>query len=399
MSISSLSFLNFDVTYELGKNFQLHISFISCLALPFVLPYLYTKMALGSERKGWHLVLLPHLMSVTWMNLACVHLADSSNDLILSLFTWLIVLVVSYYLGTFLTFVLYSFIKAVWVSNLISLEFIPLILTFAILYAISLLIVKKLKISNDNKLWSLVICLIILLLSYRAAKPQALNLESDSSSVLSWDKYQTYCHHHAWYRTNPAEVQISCLPLKGRKVSVEGTITGIDVIEVQNSVQVIANILPNPLHKWFVCLLGKKYIHCDAEVMTQVEKEQCKLHETFNFSDCHLHNWNEYKYQIILEVSTRTSPEIILYGDHVCSSFIRGLKEGDSLQAIGTLESNIGGTLPKFHLKEAYCGSCYSDAECKTSFVVPVPNYDLSLKNVVGFYLSPFIQFEPKLNS
>lgn len=393
-SVSILSLLNFDLVYEIGNNYQIHLSFISCLALPFVLPYLYLKMALGNERRGWHLVLLPHLMCVSWMNLACFHLADvDTTNLIFSVSTLLFLLALSRYFGFVITLTLYILIKTIVVSGYLNLHLILMLPVFAVLYFASLLFVRKFQISNENRLCSLVICILVLILSYQAVNPQSINIKDASNAVLPWDKYQTYCHHRAWYRTNPAEVQISCLPFKGRKVSIEGSITAIEVTQIRNSLQSATNILPNPLYDWFVCAFGKKYVSCDTENISAFDKEHCSLYETLNLSSCHLHNWDEYKYEITIEVSTRTSPEIILIADHICSSFVRNLKEGDILRAVGILESNVGGMLPKLRLVKAECSSCYTYVDCNTSVVMPQPNYSLSFKNIIWFYLSPFIQY------
>lgn len=388
-SLSALSFLNLNIIYEIGKNYQVHLSFISCLALPFVLPYLYIKMALGNERKGWHLVLLPHLMSVSWMNLAFLHLAEVDIAyLLFSLCTCMFIMIMSRYFGFIITFVLYVIIKAIVASG--ALHLIILMPVFGVFYILSTFCVKKFKLSNESRICSLVICILVLFLSYQATQT---NVNETTNSVLSWDKYQAHCHHHAWYRTNPAEVQITCLPFKGRKISVDGSVTAIEVVQIKNTLQVIANILPRPLYDWFTCILGKRYVSCTAEGISASEKTHCQLYDTLNISHCHLHNWDEYTYQITMEVSSRTSPEIVLIVDHICSSFIRNLKEGDFLRTVGVFESNMGGLLPKLRMTTAECTSCYSSINCNTTVTMPPPNYSLSVKNIVWFYLSPFIQY------
>lgn len=392
-SVNALSLLNFDIVYEIGQHYHIHLSFISCLALPFVLPYLYIKMALGNDRKGWHLVLLPHLMSITWMNLASFHLTEAdASDLFFSIFTCLFIMFLSRYFGFVITFTLYIIIKAIIISGYTNLHLILFLPIFGFFYFIANYCVTKFKLSNENRMCSLVICLIVFILSYQAVQPQSLSI-NDTDSVLPWEKYQTHCHHRAWYRTNPAEVQIACLPFKGRKLSIEGSVTSVEIIHIKNSLQTVANILPSPLSDWFSCALGKRYISCDAENITPSEKAHCSLYETLNISHCHLHNWDEYTYQITVEVSSRTSPEIVLFSDHICSTFIRNLKEGDFLRVVGKLESNMGGLLPKLQLLKAECSTCYSSTDCNTSVKIPQPNYSYSLKNIIWLYLSPFIQY------
>ncbi|GBL79601.1 Wolframin [Araneus ventricosus] len=395
MFINSLSFLNLNITYEIMENIYIHLSLISCLALPFVLPYLYVKMALG-QRRGWHLVLLPHLMSLVWMNLASIHLANTATtSQLFSLFSWLVILILSNYIGIVLTSITYALLKVYTVDDF-KVELLFLSLVFIVLYFISCVFVKKSRASNESKLWPSLICLSLLVLSYQAVKPEIPKTESASGGVIPWEKYQTYCHHHAWYRTNTAEVQISCLPLKGREISLEGTITAVDVIQVKNNMQFIANVMPQPLQSWFVCLFGKNYANCDSETLSQFEKDRCKLYENLNINKCHLHNWNEYKYQIVLEVSSRTSPEVILFANNACTEFVTNLKEGDSLQVIGVLESNIGSSSPKLTIRQALCTSCYADVACNTFSALPLPDFRLSLKNLIKLYLEPFLQYEPK---
>ncbi|GIY86103.1 wolframin [Caerostris darwini] len=255
---------------------------------------------------------------------------------------------------------------------------------------------QKCKASNESKLWHSIIFLTLLILSYQAIKPEVQKMEIASDEIISWEKYQTYCHHHAWYRTNTAEVQISCLPLKGRDISLEGVVTAIDIVQVKNNMELIANIMPQPLQDWFTCMLGKSYLNCDSSLLSKFEKERCNLYETLNLKKCYLHNWNEYKYQIIVEVSSRTSPEVVLLTDNRCSEFIMNLKEGDSLQVIGTLESNIGSSSPKFIIRQAQCTNCYVDTMCTTFSALPLPDYRLSLKNIIKLYFEPFLQYEPK---
>ncbi|KAF8790277.1 Wolframin like protein [Argiope bruennichi] len=233
-------------------------------------------------------------------------------------------------------------------------------------------------------------------LSSLAVKPEVQKAGTAPGEIIPWEKYQTYCHHHAWYRTNTAEVQISCLPLKGREISLEGTITAVDVIHVKNNMQLIANIMPQPLQDWFVCLFGKNYANCDSETLSQFEKERCKLYENLNINKCHLHNWNEYKYQIALEVSSRTSPEVILFAGNACTEFVTNLKEGDSLKVIGVLESNIGSSSPRLTIRQAQCTSCYADVACNSFSALPLPDYRLSVKNLIKLYFEPFLQYEPK---
>ncbi|XP_054721769.1 wolframin-like [Uloborus diversus] len=393
LSIATLSYFDFDIVYEITSKLEVHLNLISCLTLPFVLPYLYTKMALGNEWKGWHLVLLPHLMCVTWLNLAFIHLAEvSETTIIFSVIFWLVILVLSKYLGIFFALCLYIFTKLLML-NAVNVEIFLVLPALFILYLLSAIVVKRFKVSHNSKLCTLLMCVFVVLLSYQAAKPHELSSDVNSDPVLSWNKYETHCHHHAWYKTNTAEVQISCLPLKGRKISVEGTVTAIDVVNVRNSLKTFIDVLPNPFNTWFTCALGQTYTSCDFENADALEKERCKLYETLNLNECHLQNWDVYTYRITLEVSARTSPEIVVMTSHVCSEFVRNLKEGDSLQIVGVLESNIGGTVPIFTLEKAHCSSCYSVVDCDTSFILPQPSYSASFKNIIWFYFSPFVQY------
>ncbi|GFR28203.1 wolframin [Trichonephila clavata] len=393
--MNSLSFMNFNITYEMVENVFIHLSFISCLALPFVLPYLYVKMAVGKQR-GWHLVLFPHLMSLVWMNLASIHLANTTTTYqFFSLFSWLVILIVSKYIGIVLTFIIYLLLK-IYLLDAFKIEILILSLAFITIYFVSLLFVKKFKASNETRLWPILMCFAVLFLSYQVTKPEMQKTETATSAIIPWGKYQTYCHHHAWYRTNTAEVQISCLPLKGREISLEGTITSIDVIQVKNNLELVASFLPRALQDWFVYLFGKSYLNCDSLILSQFEKEQCNMYEALNINKYHLHNWNEYKYRIVLEVSSRTSPEVILLVDNVCTDFVKSLKEGDSLQVLAVLESNIGSYSPTLTIRRALCTSCYTDVVCNTISAVPLPDYRLSVKNIIKFYFEPLVRYEPK---
>ncbi|GFT69930.1 wolframin [Nephila pilipes] len=393
--MNSLTFMNFNITYEVTENVFIHLSLISCLALPFVLPYLYVKMAMGKQR-GWHLVLLPHLMSLMWMNLASIHLVNTSTtSQLFSLFSWLVILIVSKYIGIVLTFIVYLLLK-VYLLDAFKTEVLLLTLAFIAMYFVSLLFAKKFKASNETRFWPTLICFAVLIISYQTVKPEMQKTEIVTSAIIPWEKYQTYCHHHAWYRTNTAEVQMSCLPLKGREISLEGTVTSIDVIQVKNNLEWVANLLPHPLQDWFVYMFGKSYLNCDSPILSQFEKEQCNMYEALNIHKSHLHNWNEYKYQIVLEVSSRTSPEVILLADNVCTDFVKNLKEGDSLQAIAALEANIGSYSPRLIIRQALCTSCYTDVVCNTFSALPLPDYRLSIKNIIKFYFEPFVQYELK---
>lgn len=390
---SSLSYFNFTIDYEITQSFYMHISFLSCLTLPFVLPYLYVKMTLGQKR-GWHLVLLPHLMSLTWMNLACIHLVNvTSTYQLFSVFTWLVILLASKYIGTLFTLILYLLFK---IADPFKIEVMALCIVFSVLYFVSSFFVKRFKVSPTSKFWSAFICLCIVILSYQSVKPGESS-QSVFNEVMQWEKYQSHCHQHAWYRINAAEVQISCFLLKGKKISMEGTVTDIEIVEVHNNMELIANFLPQPLQSWFVCGLGKSFASCDSEGMAAFEKERCELYRSLNLNQCYLQNWDEYKYKIVLELSIRYSLEVELYADHRSSEFVKSLKEGDSLQVIGVLESNIGKNLPGFILKHAKCTTCYTDLLYTTSpSLSATPDYRLSLKNIVQLYLAPIIIYEPK---
>ncbi|XP_015924484.1 wolframin [Parasteatoda tepidariorum] len=383
------SYLNFQFDYTIANNLYLHISFISCLALPFVLPYLYFKM--GKESRS---VLLPHLMSLTWMNLACIHLSNTmSSQQIFSVFSWLAILLLSNYTGFLFTLILYCFLIIFRTQDYFKVELFIFGLIFVFMYFLSFIIIKKLKISHESKIWSFIVCSVILASSFQALRPQTPNVGTIDTAI-PWEKYQSYCHHNAWYRTNTAEVQISCLPLKGRDVTLEGTVTSIDLIEVHNNLQIFANILPEPLHSWFVCALGENYVLCNSSEKTSLQGEHCKMYKSLNVSQCHLHNLDTYLYQITVEISSRTSPEVFLITDHACTPFVKTLKEGDALEVVGRLDFNVGGTKPVLTLKKARCTSCYTNRDCNISSMQPVPSHlKFSWKNLVWFYFAPLIRY------
>lgn len=388
-----INFLNFGTWFSFGENYSLHLNCFSCIILLLMLPYLYVRIALGDQRKGWRLALLPHLMSVTWMNLAFTQLAESqTSDLLIGICFWFAVLLIGKYIGTIVSLIVCLGIKFLYLSDGWSSAAILLLLAlFCTAYLLSCCVMKSLKSYANLEKYALLLCCVTALVAYGCTSPSATPRES--ISALSWDSYQTSCHRYAWYQTNTAEVEMACLPLKGKTINFEGTLISVDVVKVENYFHNIASVLPAPFYSWFTCTFGEQYLDCNQPNLPPFKKQRCLLYQLADLEGCHLHNWDVYKFKLTIEVSTRTAPEVLIFANHACLSFIKALKEGDSLTVSGVLHENIGSALPTVLLRKATCNSCYYDnVSCTLTPTMSPSSYDASLRYFTLFYLYPLIQ-------
>lgn len=387
-----INFLNFGTWFGLSENYSLHLNCFSCIVVLLMLPYLYVRIALGDQRKGWRLALLPHLMSITWMNLAFTQLAESqTSDLLMGICFWFVVLLIGKYIGTTVSLIICLGIKFLYLNDGWSSAAILLFLAlFCTAYLLSCCIMKSLKSFVYLEKYALFLCCITALVAYRCTSPSVS--PQQSISALSWDSYQTTCHRYAWYQTNTAEVEMACLPFKGKTINFEGTLISVDVVQVENHLQGIAATLPAPFHNWFTCTFGEPYLDCNQPNLPPFKKQRGLLYQSVDLEGCHLHNWDVYKFKLIIEVSTRTAPEVLVFANHACLSFIKNLKEGDSLTVSGVLHENIGSALPTILLYKATCNSCYDNVSCAPISAVFPSNYDASLRYFTLFYLHPLIQ-------
>lgn len=160
-----------------------------------------------------------------------------------------------------------------------------------------------------------------------------------TSSKLTWELYNQYCHQPAWEHVNKVTTQLRCSQLDGTIVKWQGIITNIEIGRVFNTkADLIYNYLPAFWAEMIACWYGERNkIACSPH-------EQCDDIKAFldEQKRCNLNNWNTYEYDITVRMNAGilSSPtEVTIKAQHQFGNFTLRLNNSDRIWFKGMLKN------------------------------------------------------------
>ncbi|XP_076266429.1 wolframin ER transmembrane glycoprotein wfs1 [Rhynchophorus ferrugineus] len=369
-------------SYVVGNGIEFCISFR--LVLYAIIPALLARMAARDRWKGSYKVLLPHLVTLSWLQYFAV---CSHNATMYGLYRATLALVGSV---VFLPLVgLMSVILPVaaitkWVisSNLIysiGLFLFLLMICLAVCYACA-----KTKYAP----YTAALQVVLMLIAFFALLKSSLyngNLSNEypmgiETKTLDWDSFESLCYKKMYHeKENRAEAQLRCAELEGSQVFWEATVTEVKLTSITNKYKSVIDKFPKFLSDYLRCFYGKPVkTNCDQDDAGQIS--DCMILQESYANQCTLKDHNAYTFEVSLKMSSfywTTTPIVHLHLAHEFTNFTLRLRSKDEVWFKGRLynnhEAGAEGLLGSVHIfvhgEEIGCISCadYQLTSVKTS--------------------------------
>ncbi|CAH0401608.1 unnamed protein product [Chilo suppressalis] len=248
-------------------------------------------------------------------------------------------------------------------------------------------------------------------------KNEFLTDYDDNTYHINWEDYYSQCNSPSWADYNTAQTQIKCSVLEGANVNWEGYIKDVKIKNVVNRWNYFASWLPGFLKEYFKCYYGEEYSNlCNgAQGLDSKECEFVRSVARQSGKSCHLHNLDEYTYEVKLLLEAgggilKRKAETTLIFDHYFTNFTRLLRSDDKIRFKGVLindqdEYNIGSKDMTIRGHEIHCVDCKEASGTITTkapqttkfsdlFRTILNDCSVSTKYILNFLLNPVIVFK-----
>ena len=378
--------------FKINLFFDLHFN-IGLPSLAYIIvPLFFIKMATKSI-KGFHQVIVPHLVCFFWWKLVVVFIVETTwFGLLRASCGWGMLLILSplLFIAGFL-WVIYTIYISTSFYNIFK-----VLTTFCLVIGVSLLPFwsrYNYKKSDWNlKQKSLVTNVILVVIFVITSVPLAFITlpKSDSNmNYLSRDVYMRSC-----VDVDGIFGVENCLHFNNLKVNWTGVVDKISITKIENRAEDFMKIFPKFVSNYLRCTYGQKYAQDCTTLSDQPEQDACQYNKLQGIY-CHLNDFNKFTYEVM--TSTQSNNEIakLIIPDHF-SSVIKALRVGDEVAYQGSLDYSIGSTIPTVHLKNLQCLRCQN-----TSPMVLQPSiwsfsfmYKTAFQSVFNFFFAPLFDFE-----
>ncbi|CAH1406164.1 unnamed protein product [Nezara viridula] len=353
-------------SYIVGNSVEFCLNFR--LLFYLAMPVLFVAMASRERWLGTFTTLLPHLVSLSWWQMAVVASNGVTQYGLIRTFLALIGLVIFIPLASVLTVIipiatLARFISTHQIST-------PFALACASLITV---IYMGTKHRRTGPLFSWVqVLLTILSIWFLLHCGETEKVETG----FDWREFQNICHG------KKIADQENCISLAGSRVSWEGRVLSTQVTSVHNPIAPFIYHLPQGIQEVIVCMWGERFEDCTG-------KEHCRVPSSLS-NRCHLSNWNKYEYEIEVELGSDgwslDKTVCILRGGHQFRNLSALLQRGDKVWFLGRIMDPVEHGF-KVDLIQADCLSC--EAIDQSSRPVSTSTISLSLKPLFNFLFNP----------
>ena len=327
----------------------------------------YATMAAQERWRGTYKVLIPHLASVVWFQLAILFAVDASTGGVLrAIGTFFGTVFALPIIGGFLLlFPAVSLGRHLYQAGFL-LQAVVTVALLALPFGLAFLRSRHASLTRIVSSYQVVVLALGLLsllpavhITYLTAPPPT------DAAALPWQQYYNVCHRPALDGATQAQVQHGCQLLEGATVQWEGTVADVRVQSAENKLQALIGFLPVGLQQTLACVYGRPIGDCNAELMDEVGFSRCKTAHAVMTSRCTLRSWNRYQFHIIVHMPTgylNVSPaEVYLSADNQFQAFGLNLRAGDRLEFRGQLSAGLGTARPQLTLTGLQCLSCQKD--------------------------------------
>ncbi|KAK7071217.1 hypothetical protein SK128_001674 [Halocaridina rubra] len=303
---------------------------------------------------------MPHLVSLMWCHLSVLatQMVTDGDNLLTPIATWCVLVILPFATPLVLTVAP----GLIFASLCLKLGYDLYIATLILVTGIALTWMLRQFWPSFTIVYKVVLMGVILI---SVLQPNLmLKLPTQKTSRLMWESYKNTC----WptKNTNAASVH-RCLPLQGTLVNWQGTVTQVEIVNVQNIPQSILGVLPEFVENPLKCYIGIKSRPCHSNKLSLDEREHCHvLQNALGANACTLENWNEYTFEINIAMTSSSwkfgsgTSLIKIIADDVFREFALGLHLSDEVDFIGALDKNIGSQNPSLILSSIKCINCKS---------------------------------------
>ncbi|KAF0313286.1 Wolframin [Amphibalanus amphitrite] len=305
----------------------------------------YATMAAQERWRGTYKVLIPHLASVVWFQMAMLFAGDASTGGVLrAVGTFFGTVFALPIIGGFLLlFPALALGRHLYQAGFL-LQAVVTVALLALPFGLAFLRSRHASLTRLVSSYQVVVLALGLLsllpavhITYLTAPPPT------DAAALPWQQYYNVCHRPALDAATQAQVQHGCQLLEGATVQWQGTVAD----------QTLA------------CVYGRPIGDCNAELMDEVGFSRCKTAHAVMTSRCTLRAWNRYQFHIVVHMPTgylNVSPaEVYLSADNQFQAFGLNLRVGDRLEFRGQLSAGLGTARPQLTLTGLQCLSCHQE--------------------------------------
>ncbi|XP_043246684.1 wolframin-like [Amphibalanus amphitrite] len=327
----------------------------------------YATMAAQERWRGTYKVLIPHLASVVWFQMAMLFAGDASTGGVLrAVGTFFGTVFALPIIGGFLLlFPALALGRHLYQAGFL-LQAVVTVALLALPFGLAFLRSRHASLTRLVSSYQVVVLALGLLsllpavhITYLTAPPPT------DAAALPWQQYYNVCHRPALDAATQAQVQHGCQLLEGATVQWQGTVADVRVQSAENKLQSLISFLPVGLQQTLACVYGRPIGDCNAELMDEVGFSRCKTAHAVMTSRCTLRAWNRYQFHIVVHMPTgylNVSPaEVYLSADNQFQAFGLNLRVGDRLEFRGQLSAGLGTARPQLTLTGLQCLSCHQE--------------------------------------
>lgn len=356
-------------SYIVGNSVEFCLNFR--LFFYLAMPVLFVAMASRECWLGTFTTLLPHLVSLSWWQMAVVASNGVTQYGLIRTFLALIGLVLFIPLASLLTVIipiatLARFISTHQIST-------PFALACASLITV---IYMGTKHRRTGPLFSWVQVILSILSIWLLL--HCGETEKVVDTGLDWREFQNIC------KGKQIAEQEVCISLTGSRVTWEGRVLSTQIVSVHNPIALFIHHLPQRIQEVIVCMWGERFEDCSG-------KEHCGIPSSLS-NRCHLSNWNKYEYEIEVELGSDgwglDKTVCLLRGGHQFRNLSALLQRGDKVWFLGRLMDPIEHGL-KVDLIQADCLSCEAIDQSPPPPPALASKISPSLKPLFNFLFNP----------
>ncbi|CAH1981103.1 unnamed protein product [Acanthoscelides obtectus] len=363
-------------SYVIGNGIEFCINFK--LLLYALIPCLLIKMAAREDWKGTYKYLIPHCMTLSWLQV-CIISAEAATMLGILRGTLALVGVVLFLPMLGVTSVLLP-VLALTKWLVASTNLIYSVCMFVALSGIGLAVCYLLAKTRYSR-YTAVVQIVLMVAAFcflvtSAPVQEKQHLEHHAKKpeqTLRWEVFQRFCHQPVWQDENIAVYQTKCHELMGSVVHWNGYVNEIKIRSIKNGYRTLFDtLLPQKLASYAYCWYGDK-LHDNCSKFSELAKDDCEsFHDAIrsaNGHDCTLSKYDTYTFEVTVRMAAgmwSKAPEVVLLADDFFRSFLLKLKPTDRLwfkgqlindEASGT-DAILGGLRPHVRPSELGCISC-----------------------------------------
>ncbi|KAI0227481.1 Wolframin [Lamellibrachia satsuma] len=334
-------------------------------------PLLFVRMAQLKSWQGRHSILIQHLLSVFWWQLAAMFFRLSSWSckqeftIVCTLLCMIATVMVVIKPDTFLVWgISHNFI---WFLNCYGTYRLVAELTMTTndpisalrIFSILGLMVMLTFGSRMRKLLLVISCV-----SFVALFVTFTLLESTAPGPrVTWQQYRSLCSRPRWEKTNIADSMVACSHLSGLMVDWNATVKKIVVKRVDNQAEAFLNLLPWPVSDLFTYVCGHKYSECSS-VDDPGRRMLCEV-STMQGRERHMKNLNRYTFEIWVRLPLDDNmdnetefQDVRVIASHRYKDVLMKIRDGEVINLHAMLVSELGNISPILKLDHITCESC-----------------------------------------